>query len=274
MLAAFDQKIRQAFSSAAMQYDALSSLHRAIGRELFKDITLYVASLETYPDVFTVLDVGMGTGWFTQRLMTQLPGARVIGLDAALGMIQEARRKRGLLNCVQADARALPFLKETFHLLSANLSFQWVSNLNEGLASCHRVMRSQGALFMTVFGGKTFKELFEALEATRVKESLPLNIQRFASGEAIRAALQQEGFNSISVSSEYLQTHFASMRDLLTWIKQIGANALPRQGYVGKQWLERAGAYYQEHYRTHLGVTTSFEVITLKAQKLAKITDS
>ena len=38
ILDAIDKKIRQAFSSAAMQYDILSSMQKEIGRELVEEL--------------------------------------------------------------------------------------------------------------------------------------------------------------------------------------------------------------------------------------------
>ena len=152
-----DQKIRRAFSDAAMQYDMLTSLHKEIGRELTKKVI-------DHEPCSAVLDVGMGTGWFTHRLTNTFPDAMVVGLDFASGMIAHARKKEGTFKTVQADASQLPFKGKVFDLIMSNLAYQWISNLPEAFHICRSRLKKEGKLCFTMFGYDTFRELFEALE--------------------------------------------------------------------------------------------------------------
>ena len=56
-----DQRIRNAFSDASIQYDVLTGMHKEIGREL-------VDKIKDHEPAQYILDVGMGTGWLTNRL--------------------------------------------------------------------------------------------------------------------------------------------------------------------------------------------------------------
>ena len=56
------------------------------------------------------------------------------------------------------------------------------------------------------------------------------------------------------------------MRAILTWIRDIGANA-HQPLFIGKQQLQQAETFYNSQYRDHLGVYTTFEVIWLEAKK-------
>ena len=80
-----DQKIRKAFSDAAVQYDVLTGLHKEIGRELIHKVK--------ERECQRILDVGMGTGWLTNRLTYFFPESNVVGIDFASGMIEMAKQK-------------------------------------------------------------------------------------------------------------------------------------------------------------------------------------
>jgi ubiquinone/menaquinone biosynthesis C-methylase UbiE len=79
------------------------------------------AALESLPDApARVLDVGTGTG-VAARLATRLfPGAKVTGVDASPGMIEEARRLATGETYEVADASKLPFAAAGFDLVTLN----------------------------------------------------------------------------------------------------------------------------------------------------------
>ena len=276
ILRLIDEKIRRAFSDAAMQYDILAGLHQEIGRELLAKAAggpLKAAGTES---VDAVLDVGMGTGWLTGRLKNYFPDARVVGLDAADGMIEAARCRQEEFHIVQADAGRLPFHGGRFDLVISNLAYQWMSDLFLAFGECHRVLRDDGKLCMTMFGYHTFRELFDALAKTRedgsglaiVRPALgEASLRRLAGKEEIAAALNKAGFRDARVEEETVRTHFPDMLALVKWIKDIGANALMNIRFVGRDWLAKASAYYSRTFPDRWGVCATFEVIWVQARK-------
>src|SRR5690348_5781578 len=101
ILKAIDQRIRNAFSNAAIQYDVLTGMHKEIGREL-------IDKIKDVPLPHYILDIGMGTGYVTNRLKHYFPESNVIGIDYADGMIALAKQKSEGFKIVQADAHDLP----------------------------------------------------------------------------------------------------------------------------------------------------------------------
>jgi malonyl-CoA O-methyltransferase len=251
-----DQKIRQAFSDSAFQYEILSSLQKEIGRELTKKI-------EIEESFSHILDVGMGTGWLTNRLALLFPEAKVVGIDFADGMVEEAKKKEGDFSSIQADARNLPFQEKTFDIIVSNLAYQWVEDLAEAFRSSFTVLKPKGKIYLTIFGKNTLKELFTALEQSEG----PKAITRLAGQTQIEAALNQAGFQNLETSSETIKVHFKDMMALVKWLKEIGANVLQKDIYVGRDLLARANEYYKEHFKDSWGVYASFEVIWVKAEK-------
>ncbi len=253
-----DRKIRDSFSDAALQYDVLTNLHKEIGRELTKKF------MDRDPCT-KILDVGMGTGWFTHRLTNIFPDTMVIGLDFASGMIACARKKERTFKIVQANAANLPFKEDTFDIITSNLAYQWIKNLPQAFVLCRSRLKKNGGLYLTMFGHDTFHELFTALDACADKNGFV--IRRLASKDQVAKSLEKTGFSNIHVSSEYIKVRFPDMMGLIKWIKDIGANALPKEVYLGKDLLLKANDYYSMHFKDRLGIYTTFEVIWVEARR-------
>lgn len=257
-----DKKIRNAFSDAAMQYEMLTSLHKEIGRELTKKIM-------NHEPCSTILDIGMGTGWFTQRLTNIFPESVIVGLDFASGMIDRAQEKEATYKIVQADASKLPFKEGAFDIITSNLAYQWVENLAQAFELCHLRLNKTGTLCLTMFGRDTFHELFTALEkcAQEGDQKRELLIRRLANKDQVIDALKHAGFIHIKVSAERIKVRFEDMMSMIKWVKDIGANALVKDTYMGKDLLLRTNEYYNANYQDRLGIYATFELIWVEAKR-------
>lgn len=259
VLKLIDRKIREAFSDAAAQYDVLTGMHKEIGRELIKKITFS----ENSGGQMRILDIGMGTGRLTKRLARYFPDAEVTGMDFAPGMIDAAKKEHEGFHIVQADARRLPFKNTAFDAVVSNLAFQWVGNLTEVFARVLQVLKPEGQFCATMFAAGTFEELFCSLESS----GRNIQLRRLASRNAVETALQESGFCSISLKQERITTHFADMKALLQWARDIGANGLTQNIFLGKEAFLKASDYYVQNFSGHLGIRASFEVLWMEALK-------
>jgi malonyl-CoA O-methyltransferase len=272
LLKFIDDKIRRAFSDAAVQYDVLTGLHKEIGRELLAKAAAHegngpILDVGMVPIPTFILDVGMGTGWLTSRLKNYFPDARVVGIDFAAGMVDVAKMREKDCAILQADARHMPFKENTFEMIASNLAYQWVGDLPKAFANCHAILKSEGKLHLTMFGYSTFRELFEALEKTRDAAKGGIALKRLADRGQVSDALITAGFRDVSVEEEHINVHFQDMLALVKWIKDIGANALVGDMFIGRDWLNRANAYYAQTFADQWGVGATFEVIWVEAKK-------
>jgi len=100
------------------------------------------------PDPRLILDVGAGTGRLARKVAQRFPGARVVGVDPAPGMVEEARRVGGPEFLV-APAERLPFEEGTFDVAVSTFSFHHWEDHARGLLEVRRVLRDGGALAVT-----------------------------------------------------------------------------------------------------------------------------
>ena len=256
-----DQKIRRAFSNSAMQYEMFAQVQKEIGRDLMN-------KMAQKENPSHILDVGMGTGWMTQRLHLFYPEARIVGIDFAFGMLQKAKEKEAQFDLLQAQAEALPFRHQLFDVIISNLAYQWVSDLNKAFHQNYECLKDGGLFCATLFGQKTLNELFTALEVSwEGDKKIPLPIQRLPDQSHLQEALVSSGFKSFTTDSEMIKVHFTDMFAIIQWLKEIGANALPKEVFIGRDWLHRANEYYKENFKDEWGVSACFEVIWIKAEK-------
>ncbi len=257
-----EHKVRKAFSTAAARYDAHTSLHKEIGRGLIKR----VAGIKMRG---AVLDIGMGTGWLTNQLKFYFPQSRIVGIDFADGMIDLARGQNQGVMIVQADARALPFQLETFDLIVSNLAYQWVPDLKQAFGLCCAIMKENGVFHLTLFGRETFRELFSCLDHARRKLNRERSyaLRRLPGGGQLEEALERAGFRDVDVEPQLMKVHFPDMWSLMRWTKDIGANALGGDMFLGKSMIAAADAYYQQHYRDRFGIFATLEVLWARGRK-------
>src|SRR5258707_7786042 len=70
-----------------------------------------------------LLDAGCGSGLFSN--MAIKTGAKVIGIDAAPGLLEVARRRNPQNDFLEEDLEALPFGDESFNVVAGFNSFQY-----------------------------------------------------------------------------------------------------------------------------------------------------
>lgn len=75
------------------------------------------------------------------------------------------------------------------------------------------------------------------------------------------------GFTVVDQECLFIQVPFEDMLSLLQWLKDIGANTLKRNFYVGKNLLFKANEYYNRQFQKDGQVYATFEVILVKAIK-------
>ncbi|MDO5058415.1 MAG: malonyl-ACP O-methyltransferase BioC [Neisseria sp.] len=227
------RQIARAFGQAAAQYDAAAEIQRRIG-------SLLMERLENrFSDGLngkTVLDIGAGSGWFSQQLAEK--NAAVIALDLAEGMLRHIRSRSPEQPCILADAEALPLADNSIDACFSSLAVQWC-DLASSLAEMQRVTRKGGVVAVSTLAEGSLAQLKQAWQSAdntpHVNTFLPVSeIERIAAP-----------FNAEVVPLTLTQ-HFHTLNDLLGSLKNIGANHVGgrKNGLTGKtRWQRFSQAY-------------------------------
>ncbi|WP_116645318.1 malonyl-ACP O-methyltransferase BioC [Salinivibrio sp. HTSP] len=222
------QAIARAFGRAAPHYDDSATLQRRVGHRL-----IALAESEQKQKAVrhgTVLDVGCGTGYFTQQWMTH--AKTVIGLDLSAPMLATAKARCGdAMLAVQADAEHLPLADNSVDLAFSSLALQWCDDLHVPLAELRRVVKPGGQILVSTLLTGSLCELDSAWQQACGTS----RVNRFISLSGLQQATQRAGLIHATVLQESEQLTFANAHAVMKSLKGIGATYRP-QG-AGQQGL-------------------------------------
>ena len=132
------------FNRRATSYETASSQGYFFDR--IQRLVLRLAKDQTNPEV--ILDVGCGTGRLLRKAKEQYPNARLVGVDAAEKMIQQATQLLPEAQFHVAMAESLPLPDGSIDLAFSTLSFHhWVDQA-KGIREVARVLRQQGRFLL------------------------------------------------------------------------------------------------------------------------------
>ncbi len=94
-----------------------------------------------------ILDVGCGTGYFSQILRSK--GFQVIAMDLASEMLTQSKKNDPTLSIQRADARAIPFLSNAFDAVISIETLRYFKDPNPFLSEIKRVLKPDGVAFIT-----------------------------------------------------------------------------------------------------------------------------
>jgi len=165
------------------------------GPEFLRQWMDVVAAHVDTQNVRTVLDLGCGTGRFSQGLAARL-GAKVVGLDPSRKMLAEACKdlsdERVLYAC--GSAEEMPISDHSVDVVFISMAFHHFTNPNGVALQCRRILREGGRVCLRTasrerIGEYPYVPFFPA--------SVPLLEQRLPSLQFQSAVFQSAGFRVV-----------------------------------------------------------------------------
>jgi len=255
------QQCRIAFNKAAQHYDEVAVLQREVGSRMLDRLDL----IKLKPNI--VVDIGAGTGVCTQALGKRYSQAKVVALDIATAMLQQAKHKRHWLSkpfshkyyYVCGDAEHLPLADNSVDLLFSNMTIQWCADLDQTFAEFRRVLKHGGTLLFSTMGPDTLRELRSSW--THADDFT--HVHTFIDMHDIGDALMRNGFADPVMDVENFTLTYATAEQLMRELKVLGAhNVSPSRtpGLTGKMRLQTMLAAY-EKYRHDGLLPATYEVV-------------
>jgi malonyl-CoA O-methyltransferase len=249
--------VKKSFNRAAKTYNHAGVLQdevlsRLLGRLQY--VRLEPAS---------IIDIGCGTGRGVTGLQKIYSGAKVIGLDMAYTMLQEAKKQFRFFSkkrMINADMERLPIASDSFDLVFSCLALQWANDLNVVFREAVRIGKPGGLFMFATFGPSTLIELKDSWFEVDQRP----HVHQFIDMHDIGDALMKAGFSQPVVDAEVIKLEYSNFRQLLNDLKNIGASNADKnrsKGLMTPGRLKKLEAAYREKGFQDGKFIASYEVI-------------
>ncbi len=170
-----------------------------------------------------------------------------------------------------ADFETLPFKDGAFDLVLSNLALHWTNDLPGALVQIRHVLRPDGLLLASLWGGETLWELRRALMEAELEEEggASPRVSPFADIRDLGALLQRAGFSLPVVDSDLIEATYPDPLALMRELRFMGeSNAVieRRKGFARRAMVVRAMERYRNLFARADGrIPATFQLITLTA---------
>ncbi len=254
--ALFKENIRRDFSRAAVRYEAFADLQKQVAERVAE------LALENFSDSDRLLDIGCGTGFLAQKLLSENANINIMQLDIAPAMCEIAARYAPVVN---ADMESMPFSDGEFDGVVSSLAMQWSSNFDMVFAEANRVLEIGKKFIFSIFLSDTLKEVRYTFEKT----GYPDRINSFLFEGELCDHLLNNNFKIINLTNQTEVREYTDIYDLLRKIRTIGAanKKSARRNPLNKSALENINRLYNKQFGKNGSIPATWEVCYVVAEK-------
>ncbi|MFC1548623.1 malonyl-ACP O-methyltransferase BioC [Candidatus Omnitrophota bacterium] len=243
------QLVVENFSRSADNYDDHASVQKKCATRLTE-----ILGGEKFP---RILEIGCGTGMYTQLLRDSYKDAEITAVDISEAMMSKAKDKLegGNVHFMVGDGECMKF-DGKFDLITSNASFQWFESMERTIKIFSKALTEKGILCFSMYGCDTFREFKRVLDIHYGSRSW-LTSSRFASFEELESVLNIY-FKRPYLEEEFFTVRFSSLLNFLRNIKQSGSrgDGLDNDIYLGryglkdieKKYLREFGGVFATHH--------------------------
>ena len=156
-----------------------------------------VSSYVNDQTIKTILDLGCGTGRFTEDLAVRFD-AEVLGVDPSQKMLEQAQRKRrdSRVRYEHGRGEAIPLPDKSVDLIFMSMVFHHFDDPKLTARECRRVLRDDGTVFLR---GGTRERITSYPYVQFFPETLPLLEECLAPVVSIAQVFEEAGFRTLSL---------------------------------------------------------------------------
>ena len=254
----YKERIKNSFSKAAATYDQYASVQKEVAVRLIDSIQ---------PHLFqNILEIGCGTGNYTEMLQERFPSADITAIDFSSEMISVAARKlnkkKNIRLFVDDAEEFIPETGKRYDLITSNSTLQWFADLKKGLEHYHELLTNRGMIIFSMMGPETFYEIYEIM-----KDIYPgkVNVaaQYFMRHDDVKSLLHTV-FKRVKISETVLTRRHENILELLKTIKYTGVN-IRRNGDRVLFTPALLGKAENAYIRRFGAIKTSYQVFLCEA---------
>ena len=210
-----------------------------------------------------VLDLGVGDGGLAALLAETGQAPEIVAFDPAWRFAR--RHPAGVVG----EAEALPFRAASFDLVVSALGLHWTNDLPGALLQLRHILKPDGLLLATLYGGRTLWELQEVLMQAELEVAggAAPRVSPFADVPDCGTLLQRAGLALPVVDSETLTVTYPHLFALMQDLRAMGetnAQAARQRGGTRRALFLRAAELYRERFGDADGrIPATFQLINL-----------
>lgn len=267
------ERLASSFGRAAESYDRSAHLQKMVGDDLC-DRFKSVFDSRGFDRPSYLLDLGCGTGYFSQRLLEDFdPQTLVLGdiskdmLHCAMERSNQCRvegRPLGFthnnsISACQLDAENLGFSENSIDLIFSSLALQWASDLSRVMGHVRHCLRGDGLIaFSTLLDG-TLSELKSAWASVDDQQ----HVNEFLLFEDHLKVAEENGLSVEYAEQTNVVLPYDKPIKLMKDLKAIGAHNISSErpkALMGKSKLNGVLRAYEQYRRLDGKVPATYRV--------------
>jgi malonyl-CoA O-methyltransferase len=206
----FKKQIINCFNSGAYTYNAAADIQQVAARGLAARLSGILPA--------SILEIGCGTGLFSQFLPQHFPGARILLTDIAPEMLRVCQQRfvaepNIVMVCQDGEALTTP---GGFDLIVSSMTLHWFTDFFASVEQIIAKLNPGGTFIFAMLGDKSLLEWREICEADSHCRPTPT----FPKADAVRTA-----FPKLQIDVDVTHVTYTNTYQFLKTLKSIGANA-------------------------------------------------
>ena len=204
------KQIISRFNSGAYTYNSAADIQQVVAKAMALRLTDIRAK--------TILEIGCGTGLFSQFLPTYFPEARLLLTDIAPTMIQvcsQRFRSHPTIELACQDGEALA-TTEHYDLIVSSMTLHWFTDFYASLATLMTKLKPGGKLLFAMLGANSLSEWRAVCAADAGCRPTPM----FPVANKV-----QDAFPDLQLEVDVIKLTYSDTYQFLKTLKAIGATA-------------------------------------------------
>lgn len=204
------ERIIANFNKGAATYDKAAILQAQVAHDLSKMLTK--------KSPIKILEIGCGTGTFSQYLISLFPQVTLLLTDIAAAMVEASKKRfqshtQVSFQCI--DGELIQSFAD-YDLIVSSMTFQWFQSLEESLLKMLQQIPVGGRILFSLLGDQSLREWRSMCNQVNVQAPiipLPSVVQL------------QHNFPEINFSVQTIKQSYPNLQTFLFGLKKIGATA-------------------------------------------------
>lgn len=261
------KQISARFGAAATTYDRQPGVQPVVAEKVI-DIIRTSECLNQLPTP-RVLEIGCGTGALTELLVARFPTARILAVDIAEAMVDQARQRLGNPGNVTwqaGDIRHLDLSPHAFDLMTSSSALHWVQPLKPALERLVAALTPGGTFICGVMSRGTLQELHDLRREIAPDKARLLQLPAPAQ---ILDAVRGAGMEIVDSRLERFVARYDSGLDFLRILNRQGVTGgiyAPEQA-LNRGEIKRLVTEYEKRFvHPAGGVTATYNTVFIRAR--------